>query len=106
MIGGYAPDYVRAMWLMLQQETPSDYIVATGRSHTLREFLAAAFSSVGIDDWSSLVTHDESLLRPVEVAGLVGDSTKARLELDWSPTVDFEGVVERMVEFDLRLASS
>jgi GDPmannose 4,6-dehydratase len=98
---GWAPDYVRAMWLMLQHDQPGDYIVASGRSRTLTEFLDAAFAHVGIDDWSSLVVSDDSLRRPAEVVGLVGDAGKARTVLGWEPTIPFEEIVARMVEHDL-----
>jgi GDPmannose 4,6-dehydratase len=98
---GYAPDYVRAMWLMLQHDQPGDYVVASGRSRTLREFLTIAFSCVGIDDWSDLVVSDDTLKRPAEVVGLVGDASKARSTLGWAPTKDFTGIVAEMVEHDL-----
>lgn len=98
---GYAPDYVRAMWLMLQHDLPDDYVVASGRSHSLREFLTVAFACIGIEDWSGSITHAESLVRPVEVAGLVGDSSKARSVLGWTSEVDFGEMVVRMVEHDL-----
>ena len=98
---GWAPDYVRAMWLMLQHDEPGDYVVATGSSRTLTDFLTAAFARVGIDDWTGLVRSDESLRRPAEVVGLVGDATKARTTLGWESTVGFEEIVARMVEHDL-----
>jgi GDPmannose 4,6-dehydratase len=98
---GWAADYVRAMHLMLQHDEPGDYIVATGRSHTLRDFLSAAFACVGIDDWSAYVVSDQSLLRPAEVVGLVGDPTKACKILGWEPTVPFAEIVARMVRHDL-----
>ena len=98
---GWAPDYVRAMWLMLQHDVPGDYIVASGRSRTLREFISAAFTCVGIDDWSNLVVSDEGLMRPAEVVGLVGDPTKARKVLGWESTMPFEEIVARMVRHDL-----
>jgi GDPmannose 4,6-dehydratase len=98
---GWAPDYVLAMWLMLQHDLPGDYIVATGRSRTLQDFLTAAFSCIGVDDWSGHVVTDEGLLRPAEVVGLVGDASKARVELGWEPTVGFEEIVARMVRHDL-----
>ena len=100
---GYAPDYVRAMWLMLQADDPADYVVATGRSHSLREFLDVAFMYIGIHDWSECVRSDQRLLRPLEVSNLVGDSSKARRHLSWLPSVGFEDLVERMVEYDLGL---
>lgn len=98
---GWAPDYVRAMWLMLQHEIPGDYVVASGRSRTLGDFLSAAFNYVGIDDWSGLVVSDESLMRPAEVVGLVGDPAKAHRVLGWESTVQFEEIVARMVKHDL-----
>jgi GDPmannose 4,6-dehydratase len=98
---GWAADYVRAMWLMLQHDEPGDYIVSSGQSHTLREFLSVAFSFVGIDDWEPYVVTDPALVRPAEVMGLVGDATKARKVLGWQPTVPFEEIVERMVRHDL-----
>jgi GDPmannose 4,6-dehydratase len=100
---GYAPDYVRAMWLMLQQDEPADYIVASGRSRTLSEFLTAAFACVGIDGWSTYVRSDTQHVRPAEVAGLVGDATRARSRLGWSESVTFEEIVAEMVEHDIRL---
>jgi GDPmannose 4,6-dehydratase len=102
---GWAPDYVRAMWLMLQHDTPGDYIVASGQSRTLRDFLSAAFACVGIEDWSGYVVSDQSLLRPAEVLGLVGNAAKARDVLGWEPTVPFEEIVSRMVRHDLETAS-
>jgi GDPmannose 4,6-dehydratase len=101
---GWAPDYVRAMWAMLQQETPDDYIVATGTSRTLSDFLSVAFACVGIDDWKGYVISDRSLRRPAEVVGLVGDASKARKVLGWEPTVPFEEIVARMVQQDLKRA--
>ena len=98
---GWAPDYVRAMWLMLQHDVPGDYVVASGRSRTLRDFLSAAFACVGIDDWSGLVVSDEGLTRPAEVVGLVGDPTKARKVLGWESTMPVEEIVARMVRHDL-----
>lgn len=98
---GWAPDYVRAMWLMLQHDVPGDYVVASGRSWTLRDFLSAAFTCVGIDDWSGLVVSNASLMRPAEVIGLVGDPAKARTVLGWESTVQFEEIVMRMVQHDL-----
>jgi len=98
---GWAPDYVRAMHLMLQHVEPGDYIVATGQSHTLRDFLSAAFACIGVDDWSPYVVSDQALLRPAEVVGLVGDPTKARKVLGWESTVAFDEIVARMVRHDL-----
>lgn len=98
---GYAGDYVDAMWRILQQDEPDDYVVATGQTHSVREYLDLAFAHVGIDDWAPLVQHDEALLRPAEVDQLVGDASKARRVLGWSPTIDFAALVSLMVDADL-----
>ncbi len=100
---GYAGDYVRAMWLMLQQDTPDDYVIATGETHSVAEFCELAFRHVGIDDWRRYVKVDKALLRPADVDLLVGDPSKARRCLDWQPEVTFEGLVKLMVEADLEL---
>ena len=97
---GFAGDYVRAMHLMLQQETASDYVIATGQTHSVRELCEAAFSHAGLD-WDRYVRVDETLVRPAEVDLLVGDATKARRELGWAPSVDFEGLVRMMVDADI-----
>ena len=99
---GYAGDYVRAMWLMLQQPIADDYVISTGRTHSIRELLEAAFAHVGITDWSSYVKQNPEFMRPAEVDELVGDSTKAREVLGWKPEVDFEHLVGMMVENDLK----
>ncbi len=96
---GYAADYVRAMWLMLQQDTPDDYVVATGETHSVRELCQLAFDAVGLD-WEKHVVVDERFLRPAEVDLLVGDPTKARQTLGWCREVDFPGLVTTMVEAD------
>jgi GDPmannose 4,6-dehydratase len=102
---GFAGDYVRAMWLMLQQEKADDYVIATGKSHSVRQLVEVAFGHVGLD-WERYVRLDPALLRPAEVDHLVGDSSKARRELGWEPQVDFERLVTMMVDADLeRLAS-
>ncbi len=98
---GYAGDYVRAMWLMLQQPEPDDYIVATGVTHSVREFAERAFATIGITDWERKVVLDERLLRPAEVDELRGDAGKAKRVLAWEPTVTFDELVVRMVENDL-----
>ncbi len=98
---GWAPDYTAAMVLAARADVPRDYVVATGESHSVEEFVAAAFSCVGIDDWASYVDVDPALLRPVDAPDLAGDATLIRTELGWSPTVGFKEVVERMVEADL-----
>jgi GDPmannose 4,6-dehydratase len=98
---GFAGDYVEAMWRMLQQDEPDDYVVATGQTHSIRDLLDAAFGHVGIDDWSSLVRTDAEFVRPAEVDLLVGDASKARERLGWEPKVDFAQLVAMMVEHDL-----
>ncbi|WP_017653192.1 GDP-mannose 4,6-dehydratase [Fortiea contorta] len=98
---GYAKDYVRAMWLMLQKDQPDDYVIATGETHSVREFLELAFSYVNLN-WQDYVEFDERYLRPAEVELLIGDSTKAQQKLGWKPSVTFEGLVALMVEADLQ----
>ncbi len=98
---GYAKDYVRAMWLMLQQEQPDDYVIATGETHSVREFLELAFNHVNLN-WQDYVEFDERYLRPAEVDLLIGDSTKAQQKLGWKPSVTFEELVALMVEADLQ----
>jgi GDPmannose 4,6-dehydratase len=98
---GFAGDYVEAMWRMLQQEQADDYVVATGETHSIRDFLDAAFGHVGIDDWSGLVHQDPRFFRPAEVDLLVGDPSKARENLNWQPKVGFEDLVRMMVDSDL-----
>ncbi|MCS7315169.1 MAG: GDP-mannose 4,6-dehydratase [Bryobacterales bacterium] len=100
---GYAGDYVEAMWLMLQQEEPDDYVIATGESHSVREFLELAFGYVNLD-WRDWVEQDPRYLRPTEVHDLCGDSSKARERLGWRPKVGFRELVFMMVEHDLELA--
>ncbi len=99
---GYAADYVRAMWLMLQQDAPGDFVVATGETHTVRELCRLAFEAAGLD-WEKHVVMDERFLRPAEVDLLVGDPGKAHRELGWQPEVDFPGLVAMMVEADMDL---
>jgi GDPmannose 4,6-dehydratase len=100
---GFAGDYVEAMWLMLQQDKPDDYVVATGISHTVREFVEAAFSRAGLD-WSEHVEIDPRYLRPTEVDALRGDAGKAGKTLGWKPRVSFRELVEMMVDHDIQLA--
>lgn len=100
---GYAGDYVEAMWLMLQQDEPDDYVVATGETHSIREFLDVAFKLAGYDSWEPYVKHDERFDRPAEVDLLLGDSTKARTKLGWQPKVSFPELVERMYQHDLKM---
>ena len=99
---GYAGDYVKAMWLMLQQPEPDDYVIATGETHTIEELVELAFAEVGIDDWKKHVRQDPKFYRPAEVDLLIGDSSKAREKLGWVPEVDFPSLVKMMVAHDLR----
>ncbi|CCF85265.1 GDP-mannose 4,6-dehydratase [Nitrolancea hollandica] len=101
---GYAPDYVRAMWLMLQQDQPDDFVVSTGRTHTVQRLCELAFAAAGLD-WQEYVRVDPRYLRPAEVDLLVGDATKARTTLGWEPSVSFEQMVELMVDADIRMFS-
>ncbi|MEA5602963.1 GDP-mannose 4,6-dehydratase [Nostoc sp. UHCC 0252] len=98
---GYAKDYVKAMWLMLQKDQPDDYVIATGETHSVREFLELAFNYVNLN-WQDYVEFDERYLRPSEVELLIGDATKARQNLGWTPSVTFEELVSLMVEADLQ----
>jgi len=98
---GYAGDYVEAMWMMLQQDTPDDYVIATGETHTIRELLERAFALAGIDDWESRVVQDPRFYRPAEVDLLIGDASKAYERLGWKPTVGFTELVHLMVDSDV-----
>jgi GDPmannose 4,6-dehydratase len=98
---GYAGDYVRAMWLMLQQKTPDDFVIATGENHTVREFLEIAFGHVGMN-WKKHVVIDPALIRPAEVNTLLGNPAKARRKLGWKPKVSFPELVKMMVDSDLK----
>jgi len=100
---GYAPDYVECIWLMMQQDEPDDFVIATGISHSIRDFLDVAFGCVGIDDWSNYVVQDERYMRPAEIDVLCGDSTKAREVLNWNPQTAFQEMVSRMVKKDVEL---
>jgi GDPmannose 4,6-dehydratase len=102
---GFAGDYVEAMWLMLQQEKPDDYVIATGETYSVRDFLDEAFGYVGLD-WKKYVEVSEKYFRPAEVDLLIGDSSKARKALGWSPKVDFKGLVHMMVDSDRKLVES
>ncbi|MCI0710007.1 MAG: GDP-mannose 4,6-dehydratase [Chloroflexi bacterium] len=99
---GYAGDYVRAMWLMLQQDRPYDYVISTGETHSVREFVDLAFDALNLDVDKHVMFNDPRYTRPAEVDLLVGDSTKAGEELGWEPQVDFKGLVEMMVEADMK----
>lgn len=98
---GYAPDYVEAMWLMLQEKKPEDFVIATGETHSVREFVEEAFGVVGIKNWRKYVEQDERFLRPAEVDYLVGDASKAKKVLGWKPKTNFKELVKIMVEADL-----
>lgn len=102
---GYAPEYVQGMWLMLQQDWPDDYILATNETHSVREFVELAFERVGLD-WKEFVKHDGRYERPAEVDLLIGDATKAKKMLNWEPQVRFEELVRIMVDADLALIES
>ena len=102
---GYAPDYVEAMWLMLQQDEPKDYVIATGEIHSLEELLVIAFNEIGITDWNKYVGQDERYMRPADVFYLAGDSSKAREELGWKPKTSFKEMVSKMVTNDIKLIS-
>jgi len=103
---GYAGDYVRAMWLMLQHDTPEDFVIATGETHSIREFLDLAFAEVDIDDWTPYVRQDPKFLRPAEVDLLIGDASKAKEKLGWEPEVSFPQLVKMMVEHDLEVEAA
>ena len=103
---GYAGDYVRAMWLMLQQDQPDDYVVATGETHSIEEFLTLAFEEAGLGDWRNFVRQDPKFFRPAEVDLLIGDPTKAQNKLGWTREVDFAGLVKMMVRHDLEYEAS
>jgi GDPmannose 4,6-dehydratase len=97
---GFAGDYVEAMWLMLQQHQPDDYVIATGETHSIRELLEVAFARVGISDWEKRVVQDPRFFRPAEVDLLIGSPAKAKSELGWEPKVGFSELVEMMVDAD------
>jgi len=99
---GYAGDYVKGMWLMLQQDQPDDYVLATGETHSIEDLVRRAFAEVGIDNWADYVRQDPKFLRPAEVDLLIGDATKAREKLGWEPEVDFPALVKMMVAHDLQ----
>lgn len=100
---GYAPDFVKAMYLMLQQEKPDDYIIATGQTRTIKDLLDIAFKIIGIKDWSKYVKQDPKLIRPAEVDILLGDATKAKNVLGWKPETPFQKMIEKMVLNDIEI---
>lgn len=99
---GFVGDYVKAMWLMLQQKTPEDYVIGTGETHTVREFVEIAFQAAGISDWKKHVTTDKRFYRPAEVDLLIADPTKAKRKLGWEPETSFTQLVELMVKEDMK----
>jgi GDPmannose 4,6-dehydratase len=102
---GFAGDYVESMWKMLQMPTADDYVIASGEAHSVREFLDEAFGYAGLN-WDEFVVQDPRYLRPSEVDYLLGDASKARAKLNWTPRVDFRGLVRMMVDHDMELARS
>ena len=100
---GYAPDYVEGMWMMLQQDQPDDYVLATGETHTIEEFLDVAFQQIGILDWSSYVIKDPKFFRPAEVDVLRGNASKAKEKLGWQPKTSFQELVSKMLTNDIKL---
>lgn len=103
---GFSGDYVKAMWLMLQQDKPDDYVIATGETHSIKECLDLAFAEVGIKDWKSYVKQDKRFMRPAEVDVLTGDYSKAKKELGWEPKVKFPELVKMMVKNDLEIEAA
>ncbi len=100
---GFAGDYIEAMWLMLQQKEPEDYVIATGESHSVEEFLAIAIEIAGMGDWHDLIEIDQKYIRPTDIEELVGDSSTARINLKWKPTISFKELVKLMVIHDINL---
>ncbi|HYL27517.1 MAG TPA: GDP-mannose 4,6-dehydratase, partial [Candidatus Nitrosotalea sp.] len=99
---GFAGDFVRAMWMMLQPDEPDDYVIATGRTHSVRDFVRIAFEAAGLGSYEPYVVIDPRFVRPAEVDRLIGDPAKAREKLGWEPEVGFEQLVVMMVESDLK----
>jgi GDPmannose 4,6-dehydratase len=100
---GYAGDYVKAMWMMLQADAPDDYVIATGETHSIEDLVARAFAEIGVDDWRAYVRQDPKFFRPAEVDLLIGDPAKARTQLGWEPSVTFDELVSMMVAHDLQV---
>ena len=103
---GYAPDYTEAMWMMLQQDEPKDYVIATGKTHSIKDFLTEAFNHIGISDWSKYIKQDPRFMRPAEVDVLRGDYTNAKLDMGWEPKTSFKELVKKMVDNDLKNLSN
>ena len=100
---GFAGDYIKAMWMMLQQEKPSDFVIATGESHSVKDFLEESFNYAGLGDWQNYIETDEKYFRPTDIDNLVGDSSKAKKELGWKQTIQFKELVHLMVDHDINL---
>tara|TARA_R100001015_G_scaffold8811_1_gene3469 strand:+ start:123 stop:1091 length:969 start_codon:yes stop_codon:yes gene_type:complete len=100
---GYSPDYISSMWMMLQQEKPEDFVISTGKTHSLREFIEIAFSQIGIKDWEKYIKQDIKFMRPAEVDYLKGNSKKAKDVLGWSPKTTFDEMIKKMVDNDIEL---
>ncbi len=100
---GFAGDYVQSMWMMLQQEKPTDYVVATGKSYSVKDFLKESFGHAGLGDWENYVETDEKYFRPTDIDNLIGDSSKAKKELGWKQTTQFKELVHLMVDHDIDL---
>jgi GDPmannose 4,6-dehydratase len=98
---GYAPDYVEAMWLMLQQDEPEDFVIATGRTHSIERLLDVAFNCVDLE-WKDYTVQDPKFMRPAEVDLLIGDPAKAQAKLGWEPSISFEEMIQIMVEADIQ----
>ncbi len=103
---GYAPEYMEAIWLMMQQEMPDDYVIGTGESHSIREFIEKAFRHVGIENWNDYIAIDEKYLRPTEVDDLIADYSKAKAKLGWKPKTKLDDLVKIMVDADIKLCRS
>ena len=100
---GFAQEYVEAMWNMLQQEKPDDFVISTGESHSVKEFLDVAFQYAGLGDWQKYVEIDKAYFRPAEVESLIGDSSKAKEKLKWETKIKFDGLIKIMIDSDFRL---
>ena len=100
---GFAQEYVEAMWNMLQQEKPDDFVISTGESHSVKEFLDVAFQYAGLGDWQNYVEIDKAYFRPAEVESLIGDSSKAKEKLKWETKIKFDGLIKIMIDSDFRL---
>jgi GDPmannose 4,6-dehydratase len=100
---GYSPDYVEGMWMMMQKDYSDDYVLSTGESWSVKDFLAESFKVIGIEDWTKYVIQDSKLMRPVEVDFLLGDSSKAKEMLGWEPKTPFKDLVKIMVENDIKI---